>query len=153
MSQKLARENAYVCEACGFITVTVDVDVGVTPFMIGCTREGCAGWAKSSFYPKAHRPPEYPEPTHEWYQPGEKEMRRLRPAEREHVDKGGLLMRPRTDAPPVFHGEEEAVRPPRIESPTRHAMRAVNKTGRNEPCPCGSGQKYKRCCISKQKTT
>lgn len=21
-----------------------------------------------------------------------------------------------------------------------------NKTGRNEPCPCGSGRKYKRCC-------
>ena len=20
------------------------------------------------------------------------------------------------------------------------------KTGRNEPCPCGSGQKYKKCC-------
>lgn len=22
----------------------------------------------------------------------------------------------------------------------------VKKTGRNEPCPCGSGKKYKRCC-------
>jgi len=21
-------------------------------------------------------------------------------------------------------------------------------TGRNEPCPCGSGKKYKKCCIS-----
>lgn len=21
------------------------------------------------------------------------------------------------------------------------------KTGRNDPCPCGSGQKYKRCCV------
>jgi len=21
-----------------------------------------------------------------------------------------------------------------------------NKTGRNEPCPCGSGSKYKKCC-------
>ena len=21
-----------------------------------------------------------------------------------------------------------------------------NKVGRNEPCPCGSGQKYKKCC-------
>lgn len=21
-----------------------------------------------------------------------------------------------------------------------------NKTGRNEPCPCGSGKKYKKCC-------
>jgi uncharacterized protein YecA (UPF0149 family) len=22
----------------------------------------------------------------------------------------------------------------------------LTKTGRNDPCPCGSGQKYKRCC-------
>jgi len=21
-----------------------------------------------------------------------------------------------------------------------------NKVGRNDPCPCGSGQKYKKCC-------
>lgn len=25
----------------------------------------------------------------------------------------------------------------------------VFKTGRNEPCPCGSGKKYKHCCIDK----
>ncbi|WP_210409025.1 SEC-C metal-binding domain-containing protein [Methanococcoides sp. AM1] len=24
------------------------------------------------------------------------------------------------------------------------------KTGRNDPCPCGSGKKYKKCCISKE---
>ncbi len=23
------------------------------------------------------------------------------------------------------------------------------KTGRNEPCPCGSGQKFKKCCLNK----
>jgi tetratricopeptide (TPR) repeat protein len=23
------------------------------------------------------------------------------------------------------------------------------KVGRNEPCPCGSGKKYKRCCLDK----
>jgi len=26
------------------------------------------------------------------------------------------------------------------------AAKAQIKTGRNEPCPCGSGKKYKRCC-------
>jgi protein O-GlcNAc transferase len=26
---------------------------------------------------------------------------------------------------------------------------AMNKTGRNDPCPCGSGKKYKQCCQSK----
>ncbi|WP_371924923.1 SEC-C metal-binding domain-containing protein [Endozoicomonas sp. SCSIO W0465] len=25
-------------------------------------------------------------------------------------------------------------------------MRADPKTGRNDPCPCGSGQKFKKCC-------
>lgn len=24
------------------------------------------------------------------------------------------------------------------------------KVGRNEPCPCGSGQKYKKCCLARQ---
>jgi hypothetical protein len=24
-----------------------------------------------------------------------------------------------------------------------------NKTGRNDPCPCGSGKKYKKCCLNK----
>jgi len=23
------------------------------------------------------------------------------------------------------------------------------KIGRNEPCPCGSGKKYKKCCLGK----
>jgi len=23
----------------------------------------------------------------------------------------------------------------------------MSKSGRNEPCPCGSGKKYKRCCL------
>ena len=30
----------------------------------------------------------------------------------------------------------------------RHAPVARgNKTGRNEPCPCRSGKKYKKCCL------
>lgn len=24
------------------------------------------------------------------------------------------------------------------------------KTGRNAPCPCGSGRKYKHCCMSRK---
>jgi hypothetical protein len=27
-----------------------------------------------------------------------------------------------------------------------HSVRAVNLASRNEPCPCGSGRKFKRCC-------
>ena len=29
---------------------------------------------------------------------------------------------------------------------SRPVARAAPKVGRNEPCPCGSGRKYKRCC-------
>jgi len=28
-----------------------------------------------------------------------------------------------------------------------------NKVGRNAPCPCGSGKKYKQCCIAKERAT
>lgn len=31
-------------------------------------------------------------------------------------------------------------------SPVRSVMRAAPKIGRNDPCPCGSGKKYKKCC-------
>ncbi|EPQ4975886.1 SEC-C metal-binding domain-containing protein [Acinetobacter baumannii] len=24
----------------------------------------------------------------------------------------------------------------------------MNKIGRNEQCPCGSGKKYKKCCLN-----
>ena len=24
-----------------------------------------------------------------------------------------------------------------------------DKAGRNDPCPCGSGKKYKKCCLRK----
>jgi hypothetical protein len=27
----------------------------------------------------------------------------------------------------------------------------TKKIGRNEPCPCGSGKKYKRCCSPRAK--
>jgi len=27
--------------------------------------------------------------------------------------------------------------------------RAAHKVGRNDPCPCGSGKKYKKCCLAK----
>lgn len=27
--------------------------------------------------------------------------------------------------------------------------RGAYKIGRNDPCPCGSGKKYKKCCFGK----
>jgi preprotein translocase subunit SecA len=34
----------------------------------------------------------------------------------------------------------------RSPEPSAPYQRQVQKTGRNEPCPCGSGKKYKKCC-------
>lgn len=36
------------------------------------------------------------------------------------------------------------MRPPHLDGADQMA-----KPGRNEPCPCGSGNKYKKCCLSK----
>ncbi len=32
----------------------------------------------------------------------------------------------------------------------RQPVRASKKPGRNDPCPCGSGKKYKNCCLLKE---
>jgi preprotein translocase subunit SecA len=38
-------------------------------------------------------------------------------------------------------GEDETPLPPPVEP-----IRAGQTVGRNDPCPCGSGKKYKKCC-------
>ena len=38
----------------------------------------------------------------------------------------------------VWRMEPETVQQPYV--------RSVPKVGRNDPCPCGSGKKYKKCC-------
>ncbi len=41
-----------------------------------------------------------------------------------------------------------AVRRKRPSPPTADAVAALRpKVGRNDPCPCGSGRKYKKCCL------
>ncbi len=48
--------------------------------------------------------------------------------------------------------EEPQERPQRVvenryeEEGPKRPVRAENQVGRNEPCPCGSGKKYKKCC-------
>ncbi len=43
-------------------------------------------------------------------------------------------------------------RPSEIERPRAAATmrRGAPKVGRNDPCPCGSGKKYKKCCLPKE---
>jgi SWIM/SEC-C metal-binding protein len=36
-------------------------------------------------------------------------------------------------------------------SKPRAMMTAEPKVGRNDPCPCGSGLKYKQCCLRKRR--
>jgi preprotein translocase subunit SecA len=37
------------------------------------------------------------------------------------------------------------------EAPKKQPVRRVDKIGRNDPCPCGSGKKYKNCCLKNEK--
>jgi uncharacterized protein YecA (UPF0149 family) len=32
--------------------------------------------------------------------------------------------------------------------PVPRVVRCYPKIGRNNPCPCGSGRKYKKCCLN-----
>jgi hypothetical protein len=48
-------------------------------------------------------------------------------------------------------GEETLDRLTRFDktSPKKEPVRAAPTPGRNDPCPCGSGKKWKRCCSGK----
>lgn len=63
---------------------------------------------------------------HSW--PGETEQEMAKGAHWEPVDE------PDTEDEPPSHD-------PIINGP---------RTGRNAPCPCGSGVKFKRCCLGKE---
>ena len=43
------------------------------------------------------------------------------------------------DQPEDVTDDERALNPP-------GSVRVAPKPGRNDPCPCGSGKKYKTCC-------
>ncbi|MGE0087540.1 MAG: tetratricopeptide repeat protein [Desulfococcaceae bacterium] len=47
-------------------------------------------------------------------------------------------------APPGGFSERESYEPVQ-------PVRREKKVGRNDPCPCGSGKKYKKCCLMKEK--
>ena len=58
-----------------------------------------------------------------------------------HVKKENIVVKREQVAKPTMasHGDD-GVRKPK--------KRDIAKVGRNEPCPCGSGKKYKKCCGS-----
>jgi preprotein translocase subunit SecA len=71
---------------------------------------------------------------------------------------GGDGRRPRRTATSVDELEEEFQRKKKREleqarmagagdhQPVQQVVRGAAKIGRNDPCPCGSGKKYKKCC-------
>jgi len=34
--------------------------------------------------------------------------------------------------------------------PSEVPVQRKHKVGRNDPCPCGSGKKYKKCCLGRE---
>lgn len=86
----IGKKNIYRCHSCGHQTVTVDTDDGTTSYLINCTKPGCDGTARSSFYTVDQSL----EATHEWVKPKAREVRKLPPHLRHHCELGGLLFRP-----------------------------------------------------------
>jgi hypothetical protein len=85
------RINVYTCQACAGSIVTVDSDEGVTPMFLDCRAGGrCAGRMVSAGYRCDQSLP----PTFEWYRPSLKAARRMGPAMLQHVEMGGLALRP-----------------------------------------------------------
>lgn len=82
--------NCYVCEDCGHITKTIDIDLGVTPFMHVC--ESCGSWARSTMYKDINPTVK---PTQEWYRPSLKQCLKMRKHEAalQHILDGGLDFR------------------------------------------------------------
>lgn len=50
----------------------------------------------------------------------------------------------------VTEGEGDDGIQARQRSRKQHPVRIGKKVGRNDPCPCGSGKKYKKCCMLKE---
>jgi preprotein translocase subunit SecA len=59
-----------------------------------------------------------------------------------------LLLRARIDREHTMQREKvvEPVNASHGDQPKKPVSRSSDKVGRNEPCPCGSGKKYKKCC-------
>ncbi|MBF0412314.1 MAG: SEC-C domain-containing protein, partial [Desulfamplus sp.] len=55
-----------------------------------------------------------------------------------HHDDIQRMQRPKNEKLILSHSDESQVNEP--------VKRAEPKIGRNDPCPCGSGKKYKKCC-------
>ena len=56
------------------------------------------------------------------------------------------MMRQRQRNVVESRGGEDGKAEPAVAAPRQAVVRQGPKVGRNDPCPCGSGKKYKKCC-------
>jgi preprotein translocase subunit SecA len=70
---------------------------------------------------------------------------RLVPREQPQQPEQTREVRPTLPGPGMAGREQKAGEPARAAAP-REIRRNGKKVGRNDPCPCGSGKKFKKCC-------
>jgi preprotein translocase subunit SecA len=85
----------------------------------------------------------------------ERRRRLMRALQAQHAEAGSLLAGGEEPQGGVAAGVQAATgaaaqgasgaRPAPAAEPARTFVRSERKVGRNEPCPCGSGKKYKHC--------
>lgn len=63
-------------------------------------------------------------------------------AEEEEIEREEVAINPQA----ISGGEQSQ------EAAKKAPIRRSEKIGRNDPCPCGSGKKYKNCCLKSEKT-
>ncbi len=66
-------------------------------------------------------------------------LMRVRPIREVEIEELEAKRRRQQEQLSYSHGDSEEAKP-------RPVKRKGRKVGRNEPCPCGSGKKYKKCC-------
>lgn len=62
------------------------------------------------------------------------------------VDSSAAVEAMRNEALPAGADPENSDDPDELDQPVAPIVNAAPKIGRNDPCPCGSGKKYKHCC-------
>lgn len=93
MSAPAGAVNAYRCKDCDGVIVTEHADAGTTPMFLAC-RLCDTGEMVSFGYPRGPIPRTLAaKPRYVWYRPSKREMKRLDPVLRDHVERGGLLLR------------------------------------------------------------
>jgi hypothetical protein len=73
---------------------------------------------------------------------------RLANQERRMKEMSGFLHAPAKPAPP---SEPAPARHGYLDRKPAPFLRTEKQVGRNDPCPCGSGKKFKKCCMSRGK--